>query len=157
MATFDQRIFGAAAADNLYLPVVIHQAQPAATPSPTATGAAPANLLVGNMPLPTGWRTNGPNTSWEGDLRVQDEPVIEMTLYDCGDTSGNNRLDTLENIIQTGQIGLLFLVPGVDETLRVNGTAVLSTPTTTSPFARPHLAAILPCSSPDPRLPPDPP
>mgnify|MGYP001239270369 CR=1 FL=1 len=43
------------------------------------------------------------------------------------DAPGNNRLDTLENIIQTGQVGLLFLVPGVDETLRVNGTAVLST------------------------------
>lgn len=43
------------------------------------------------------------------------------------DAPGNNRLDTLENIVQTGQIGLLFLVPGVDETLRVNGSAVLST------------------------------
>jgi len=43
------------------------------------------------------------------------------------DSPGNNRLDTLENIIQTGRVGLLFLVPGVDETLRVNGTAVLST------------------------------
>ena len=43
------------------------------------------------------------------------------------DAPGNNRLDTLENILQTGQVGLLFLLPGVDETLRVNGTAVLST------------------------------
>ena len=43
------------------------------------------------------------------------------------DAPGNNRLDSLENIIQTGRIGLLFLVPGVDETLRVNGTATLST------------------------------
>jgi PPOX class probable FMN-dependent enzyme len=43
------------------------------------------------------------------------------------DAPGNNRLDTLENIVQTGQVGFLFLVPGVDETLRVNGTAVLST------------------------------
>ena len=43
------------------------------------------------------------------------------------DAPGNNRLDTLENIVQTGQVGLLFLVPGVDETLRINGTAVLST------------------------------
>jgi hypothetical protein len=42
------------------------------------------------------------------------------------DSPGNNRLDTLENIVQTGQVGLLFLVPGVDETLRVNGQAVLS-------------------------------
>lgn len=42
------------------------------------------------------------------------------------DAPGNNRLDTLENIVQTSQIGLLFLVPGMDETLRVNGTAELS-------------------------------
>jgi uncharacterized protein len=52
--------------------------------------------------------------------------VDERTLL-IADSPGNNRLDTLENIIQTGQLGLLFLVPGVDETLRVNGTAVLST------------------------------
>jgi uncharacterized protein len=43
------------------------------------------------------------------------------------DAPGNNRLDTLENIVATGQAGLLFLVPGVDETLRVNGQAALST------------------------------
>ena len=42
------------------------------------------------------------------------------------DSPGNNRLDTLENIVHTGRVGLLFLVPGVDETLRVNGTAVLT-------------------------------
>lgn len=42
------------------------------------------------------------------------------------DSPGNNRLDTLENILHTGEIGLLFLVPGMDETLRVNGTATLS-------------------------------
>ena len=43
------------------------------------------------------------------------------------DAPGNNRLDSLENILATGQVGLLFMVPGVDETLRVNGRAVLST------------------------------
>ena len=41
------------------------------------------------------------------------------------DAPGNNRLDTLENIISSGRIGLLFLIPGVDETLRVNGRASL--------------------------------
>jgi PPOX class probable FMN-dependent enzyme len=41
------------------------------------------------------------------------------------DAPGNNRLDTLENILATGRIGLLFLIPGVDETLRVNGKARL--------------------------------
>ena len=42
------------------------------------------------------------------------------------DAPGNNRLDSFENIVCTGQVGLLFLIPGFDETLRVNGTAVLS-------------------------------
>jgi uncharacterized protein len=47
------------------------------------------------------------------------------------DAPGNNRLDTLENIARGGEagapVGLLFLIPGVDETLRVNGRAWLST------------------------------
>ncbi|MEO8133339.1 MAG: MSMEG_1061 family FMN-dependent PPOX-type flavoprotein [Betaproteobacteria bacterium] len=42
------------------------------------------------------------------------------------DAPGNNRLDSFENIIATGRAGLLFLIPGFDETLRVNGSAVLS-------------------------------
>ncbi|MDP3651238.1 MAG: pyridoxamine 5'-phosphate oxidase family protein [Rhodoferax sp.] len=53
--------------------------------------------------------------------------VLDQHTLLIPDSPGNNRLDTLENIVQTGQIGLLFLVPGVDETLRVNGTALLST------------------------------
>jgi PPOX class probable FMN-dependent enzyme len=43
------------------------------------------------------------------------------------DGKGNNRLDSLVNIIETGDIGCLFLIPGVDETLRVNGLARIST------------------------------
>jgi PPOX class probable FMN-dependent enzyme len=42
------------------------------------------------------------------------------------DAPGNNRLDSMTNIVETGRIGLLFLIPGVDETLRVNGTARLA-------------------------------
>jgi len=53
--------------------------------------------------------------------------VLDADTLLIPDSPGNNRLDTLENIVQTGRVGLLFLVPGVDETLRVNGTAVLST------------------------------
>ena len=41
------------------------------------------------------------------------------------DAPGNNRLDTLENIVAHGHVGLIFMIPGVDETLRVNGSAVL--------------------------------
>jgi PPOX class probable FMN-dependent enzyme len=43
------------------------------------------------------------------------------------DAPGNNRLDSLRNIIETRQVGLLFLLPGVEETLRINGSAELST------------------------------
>ncbi|MFO1217963.1 MAG: MSMEG_1061 family FMN-dependent PPOX-type flavoprotein [Burkholderiaceae bacterium] len=43
------------------------------------------------------------------------------------DAPGNNRLDSLQNIVRTGRAGLLFLIPGFDETLRVNGGAVLTT------------------------------
>jgi len=43
------------------------------------------------------------------------------------DRPGNNRLDSFQNIIGPGRIGLLFFVPGVDEMLRINGTAELRT------------------------------
>ena len=41
------------------------------------------------------------------------------------DAGGNNRLDSLSNLLRDPRIALLFFVPGVDETLRVNGTAQL--------------------------------
>lgn len=43
------------------------------------------------------------------------------------DAKGNNRVDSLINIVETGNIGCLFLIPGIDETLRINGTANIST------------------------------
>ena len=52
--------------------------------------------------------------------------VMDYNTLLIPDSPGNNRLDTLENIIHTGRLGLLFLIPGVDETLRVNGAADLS-------------------------------
>jgi len=41
------------------------------------------------------------------------------------DALGNNRLDSHSNIIDTGRVGMIFFIPGVDETLRVNGSAKL--------------------------------
>ena len=41
------------------------------------------------------------------------------------DSSGNNRLDTLENILAKPQVGLLFMIPGVEEMARINGAAAL--------------------------------
>ena len=53
--------------------------------------------------------------------------VLDAHTLLLPDAPGNNRLDTLENIVATGRLGTLFMVPGFDETLRVNGRAVLST------------------------------
>ncbi len=52
--------------------------------------------------------------------------VVDDTTLWIPDAPGNNRLDSLENIVKTGRAGLLFLIPGVDETLRINGSARLS-------------------------------
>ncbi len=43
------------------------------------------------------------------------------------DAKGNNRVDSLVNIVETGHIGCLFFIPGIDESLRINGTAVITT------------------------------
>ena len=42
------------------------------------------------------------------------------------DWRGNNRLDSLRNIVRDGRISLMFMVPGCNNVVRVNGTAVLS-------------------------------
>lgn len=55
--------------------------------------------------------------------------VLDDNTLLIPDAKGNNRIDSLTNIIETGQVGILFLIPGVDETLRVNGTAYISTDT----------------------------
>ena len=57
-----------------------------------------------------------------GFVRVADERTLLLP-----DRRGNNRLDSLRNIVVDPRVALLFLVPGVNVTLRVNGTAVLST------------------------------
>lgn len=43
------------------------------------------------------------------------------------DRRGNNRIDTLLNVARNPQVGLLFMVPGINETLRVNGTGSITT------------------------------
>lgn len=57
-----------------------------------------------------------------GFLRVLDPQHLAMA-----DLGGNNRLDTLENIVRTGRVALLLITPGQTETVRVNGAAWVST------------------------------
>lgn len=73
--------------------------------------------------------TNGPeglDCSPRGDLsgfvRIHDEKTVMMP-----DRHGNNRVDSLRNIIRDGRVGLLFLVPGSGTTLRINGRAHVTT------------------------------
>jgi uncharacterized protein len=56
-----------------------------------------------------------------GFARVLDDHTIAIP-----DRPGNNRLDTMSNIVADAEVGLLFFIPGIDETLRVNGTARIS-------------------------------
>ncbi|RUV42364.1 pyridoxamine 5'-phosphate oxidase family protein [Mesorhizobium sp. M1A.T.Ca.IN.004.03.1.1] len=49
--------------------------------------------------------------------------ILDSSTIAIPDRPGNNRLDTLENIVRYPSVGLLFLIPGMNETLRVNGEA----------------------------------
>lgn len=57
-----------------------------------------------------------------GFVRVVDRHTLMLP-----DRRGNNRLDTLRNLVRDPRIALLFLIPGVGRTLRVNGRAVVTT------------------------------
>lgn len=57
-----------------------------------------------------------------GFVKVIDERTLEMP-----DRKGNNRLDSLRNILDDPNVALLFLIPGRNETMRVNGQAVITT------------------------------
>lgn len=57
-----------------------------------------------------------------GFIKAMDDNTVIIP-----DWTGNNRLDTFTNILESGRIGAIFLVPGVDEALRINGAASLRT------------------------------
>lgn len=56
-----------------------------------------------------------------GFVRVHDEKTLLVP-----DRLGNNRIDTLRNILHDPRVALLFLIPGCGETIRVNGRAAIS-------------------------------
>ena len=82
--------------------------------------------------------TNGPDgldCSPRGDppgfVRVVDEHTLLIP-----DRRGNNRIDSLRNLVRDPRIALLFLIPGVGETMRIIGRAKISTdPSLTGNFA----------------------
>ena len=58
-----------------------------------------------------------------GFIRVLDEQRLFLP-----DRPGNNRLDSMQNLLQNPHIGMIFFIPGFFDTLRVNGTAVVAAP-----------------------------
>ena len=63
-----------------------------------------------------------PRGDGPGFVRVADEKTLLLP-----DRRGNNRIDSLRNIVHDTQVALLFLIPGIGETLRVDGRAAIST------------------------------
>lgn len=57
-----------------------------------------------------------------GFVRVENDKTVLIP-----DRRGNNRLDTLRNLVGDPRISLLFMIPGIGETLRINGRAEIST------------------------------
>lgn len=70
----------------------------------------------------------------DGDLDVSPRggpagfvKVIDKHWLAVPDLNGNNRLDSIRNIIRNGRVSLIFLIPGVNETLRINSEACVTT------------------------------
>jgi PPOX class probable FMN-dependent enzyme len=73
--------------------------------------------------------------------------VLDERRLAIPDATGNRRLDTLENVVATGRVGVIFVIPGRDTTLRVNGRAcVTARPellTRLTPVGKPPRTAIV--------------
>ena len=70
-----------------------------------------------------GWPETSPRGGDPGFVRVLDEHTLALP-----DRQGNNRVDSLRNLVANPRAALMFLVPGIDETLRVYGTTTLVDP-----------------------------
>ena len=63
-----------------------------------------------------------PRGDLPGFVSIKDERTLLLP-----DRRGNNRVDSLRNIVRDNRIALLFMIPGSGNTLRVNGTALIET------------------------------
>jgi PPOX class probable FMN-dependent enzyme len=72
---------------------------------------------------PDGWPEVSPRGGGPGFVRVLDRSRLALP-----DRQGNNRIDSLRNLVENPRAAVMFFVPGIDETLRVYGTTTLTTP-----------------------------
>jgi PPOX class probable FMN-dependent enzyme len=96
---------------------VIDKVQPAIDEDSAAWIAASPFVLIGTSDA-EGNLDVSPKGDPAGFVRVYNSTTLLIP-----DRPGNRRVDTLGNILQHPKIGLIFLVPGKEETLRVNGRA----------------------------------
>lgn len=81
-----------------------------------------SRFLVMSTVGPDGKLDASPRGGAAGFVTVLDDSTLLIP-----DWPGNNRLDSFSNIVETAGVGLLFMIAGVNETLRVNGEATLCT------------------------------
>lgn len=105
--------------DKPYGPSLVKEADRITAPYRAFIEVAPFFALASGGP-------DGFDCSPRGDapgfVRVADENTLLVP-----DRRGNNRMDTLRNILHDPRVALLFLIPGCGETIRVNGRAKIST------------------------------
>ena len=91
--------------------------------------------------------TIGPEGT-DASPRGDDGPVVHMadsrTLW-LPDWRGNNRIDSLRNIVRDPRVSLMFMVPGCNNVVRVNGTAVLTADEENARAFRPQIPAARHC------------
>jgi PPOX class probable FMN-dependent enzyme len=123
------------------MPAVVHKARPVIDPA-AAELIALTPLIVIATSSDSG-ADSSPRGGPPGFVVTLDEHTLAF-----GDLAGNNRLDSYANIVEHPAVGLLFLVPGLEETLRVNGRARITTDPdvldrTTVDGRRPKLAMVV--------------
>ncbi|HEI8867557.1 TPA: pyridoxamine 5'-phosphate oxidase family protein [Serratia odorifera] len=122
LATLEQ-IYGQPAAPSVFKEVsYLH---PSYRPFiEAATFAALASVGADGMDV-------SPRGDPAGFLHIEDEKTLLLP-----DRRGNNRIDSLRNILHDNRVALLLLIPGVNETLRINGRAeIVIAPTLLQRFA----------------------
>lgn len=101
-------------------PEVLHKERPVVDPSAAELIAIAPLVVIATT------SANGADASPRGGPPGFVVTLDEHTIA-FGDLAGNNRLDSYANIVENPEVGLLFLIPGLEETLRVNGRARITT------------------------------
>ena len=114
-------------------PVAAVKTRPKLDPASRSFLAASTFAVIGTSDV-DGRLDVSPRGGPPGFLHVLDDERLAIA-----DLSGNNRLDCIRNVVRTGRIGMLVIVTGQHETVRVNGRAWL----TTDPDLLDHFSTIV--------------